>query len=107
IRKQINDHLTLHGCVSRFQLKMVAESTDGTRLTPFLNEFAKSPRQVPIIECTEDLLSSDLISIAELIIYSKSDIIVRKSSLLKHFEQVMFFRKRDADILSESTLVIN
>jgi hypothetical protein len=85
---------------------MVAEHSNGTNLTPFLEEFNKTPRFLSIIDIFDDLLISGLISTTELIVFSKQEIIIKKSSLLKYFERISFFRKRDADLLAEITLVI-
>ena len=85
---------------------MIAEHSNGTALTPFLDEFNKTPRLISIIDLFDDLLQSGLISTTELILQSKQDIIIKKSSLLKHFERISFFRKRDADYLAEISLVI-
>jgi hypothetical protein len=85
---------------------MLAEYSNGTNLTPFLDEFNQSPRLISIIDIFDDLISSGLISITELIVYSKQDIIIKKSSLLKHFERISFIHKRDVDLLAEMTLVI-
>ena len=85
---------------------MLGEYSNGTTLTPFLDEFNNSPRFISIIDIFDELISSGLISITELIVYSKQDIIIKKSSLLKHFERISFFHKRDADLLAEITLII-
>ena len=106
IQKKIHDHSNSHSCITRVVLKMIAEHSHGTNLTPFLDEFNKIPRSISIITLLDDLLQSDLISTTELILYSKQDIIIKKSSLLKHFERISFFRKRDADRLAEISLVI-
>jgi hypothetical protein len=106
IQKKIFDYSNTHSCITRVVLKMIAEHSNGTILTPFLNEFNKTPRLISIIDLFDDLLQSGLISTTELILYSKQDIIIKKSSLLKHFERISFFRKRDADYLAEINLVI-
>jgi len=106
IKKKIQDHLNSHSCVTRVVLKMIAEHSNGTNLTPFLDEFNKTPRFISIIDIIDDLLQSGLISTTELIVYSKQDIIIKKSSLLKHFQRISFFRKHDVDSLAEISLVI-
>ncbi|CAF3346668.1 unnamed protein product [Rotaria sp. Silwood2] len=106
ICKKIQDHLNLHSCITRVVLKMIAEHFNGTKLTPFLNEFNKVPRFISIIDIFDDLITSGLISTTELLVFSKQDIIIKKSSLLKHFESISFFHKRDADLLAEITLVM-
>lgn len=85
---------------------MIAEHHNGTILTPFLNEFNKTPRFISIIDIFDDLIASGLISISELLLYSKQDIVIKKSSLIKHFESISYFHKRDADLLAEITLVM-
>ena len=85
---------------------MIAEHANGTILTPFLNEFNKTPRLLPIIDIFDDLITSGLISTTELLLFSKQDIIIKKSSLIKHFERISFFHKRDADSLAEVTLIM-
>jgi len=85
---------------------MIAEHSNGTSLTPFLDEFHRTPRFISIIDIFDDLLASGLISTTELIVFSKQDIIIKKSSLLKHFQRLSFIRKRDADLLAEITLVM-
>lgn len=106
INKKIHDHLNSHSCITRVVLKMIIEHSNSTNLTPFLDEFNKKPRFISIIDIFDDLIRSGLISISELIIYSKQDIIIKKSSLIKHFEHISFIRKHDADLLAETTLVI-
>jgi hypothetical protein len=85
---------------------MVAEQSDGTSLTPFLDEFRRTPRLVSILDICDDLLAAGLISISELLIFSKQEIVIKKSSLLKHFQRLAFIRKHDADLLAEVTLVM-
>ncbi|CAF1326041.1 unnamed protein product, partial [Rotaria sp. Silwood1] len=99
ICKKIQDHLNLHSCITRVALKMIGEHFNGTILIPFLNEFNKIPRFISIIDIFDDLITSGLISTIELLVLSKLDIIIKKSSLLKHFESISFFHKRDADLL--------
>ncbi|CAF4356703.1 unnamed protein product, partial [Rotaria sordida] len=106
ICKKIQDHLNLHSCITRVVLKMISEHFNNTMLTPFLDEFNKIPRFISIIDIFDDLITSGLISTTELLVYSKQDIIIKKSSLLKHFESISFFHKRDADLLGEITLVM-
>ncbi|CAF4799948.1 unnamed protein product [Rotaria socialis] len=106
ICKKIQQHLNLHSCTTRVLLKMIAEHSNGTLLTPFLNEFNRAPRFISIVDIFEDLISSGLISTSELLVYSRQDIIIKKSSLLKHFESIAFFHKRDADLLAEITLIM-
>ena len=85
---------------------MLAEHSNGTSLTPFLDEFRRMPRYLSVVDLLDDLLSSGLISTTELILSSKQEIVIKQSSLLKHFEQISFFRKRDADRLAQLTLVM-
>ncbi|UJR31391.1 hypothetical protein I4U23_018885 [Adineta vaga] len=106
ITRKIHEHLNLHSCITRVVFKMIAEHSSGTSLTPFLDEFNQIPRLISIIDVYDDLLTSGLISISELLIISKQDIIIKKSSLLKHFQRISFIRKHDADLLAEMTLVI-
>jgi hypothetical protein len=106
IIKKIQDYLNSHSCITRVVLKMIVEHSNGTNLTPFINEFNKTPRFISIIDIFDDLIQSGLISTTEIILYSKQDIIIKKSSLLKHFERISFFRKRDADLLAEISLII-
>ena len=98
--------MNLHSCTTRVVLKMIAEHSNGTILTPLLNEFNRAPRFISIVDIFEDLISSGLISTTELLVYSRQDIIVKKSSLLKHFESIAFFHKRDTDLLAEITLIM-
>ncbi|CAF1625727.1 unnamed protein product [Rotaria magnacalcarata] len=106
ICKKIQQHLNLHSCTTRVVLKMIAEHSNGTIVTPFLNEFNRAPRFISIVDIFDDLISSGLISTTELLVYSRQDIIIKKSSLLKHFESIAFFHKRDADLLAEITLIM-
>ncbi|CAF1261150.1 unnamed protein product [Adineta steineri] len=106
ISKKIHDHLNLHSCITRVAFKMVAEHSNGTSLTPYLDEFNRIPRFISIFDIFDDLINSGLISTTELIVYSKQDIIIKKSSLLKHFQRISFIRKHDADLLAEITLII-
>ncbi|CAF4553692.1 unnamed protein product [Rotaria socialis] len=106
ICKKIQQHLNLHSCTTRVVLKMIAEHSHGTILKPFLNEFNRAPRFVSIVDIFDDLISSGFISTTELLVYSRQDIIIKKSSLLKHFESIAFFHKRDADLLAEITLIM-
>lgn len=85
---------------------MLAEHSNGTSVTPFLNEFHRMPRYLSVVDLLDDLLSSGLVSSTELILSSKQEIVIKESSLLKHFEQISFFRKRDADRLAQLTLVM-
>ncbi|CAF3633389.1 unnamed protein product [Rotaria sp. Silwood1] len=85
--------------ITRVILKMIPEHFNGTILISFLNEFNKIPRFILIIDIFDDLIISDLISTIELLVLSKQDIIIKKSSLLKHFESISFFQKRNADLL--------
>ena len=85
---------------------MVAEHSSGTSVTPFLDEFHRMPRYLSVVDLLDDLLSSGLISSTELILSSKQEIVIKESSLIKHFEQISFFRKRDADRLAQLTLVM-
>ena len=85
---------------------MVADRCNGTSLTPFLDEFHQTPHLISILDICDDLLASGLISIGELLVFSKQEIIIKKSSLLKHFQRLSFIRKPDADILAEVTLVM-
>ncbi|CAF1360632.1 unnamed protein product, partial [Rotaria sp. Silwood1] len=104
--KKIQDHLNLHSCITRIVLKMVAEHFNGIMIIPFLNEFNKIPRFISIIDIFDDLIKSRLISTTELLVFSKQDIIIKKSSLLKHFESISLFYNRNADLLPEITLVM-
>ncbi|CAF1566808.1 unnamed protein product, partial [Rotaria sordida] len=97
ICKKIQDHLNLHSCITRVVLKMISEHFNNTMLTPFLDEFNKIPRFISIIDIFDDLITSGLISTTELLVYSKQDLIIKKSFLLKHFESISFFHKSDAD----------
>jgi hypothetical protein len=85
---------------------MLAEHSNGTSVRPFLDEFHRLPRYLSVVDLLDDLLSSGLISSTELILSSKQEIIIKESSLVKHFEQISFFRKRDADRLAQLTLVM-
>ena len=85
---------------------MLLEEHDGTRLEPFLDEFRRSPRHLSIIDLFDDLFASDLISLTDLILSSRHEIVVRKSDLIKHFDEISFLRQRDVDRLAQSTLVI-
>ena len=69
--------MNLHSCTTRVVLKMIAEHSNGTILTPFLNEFNRAPRFISIVDIFEDLISSGLISTTELLVYSRQDIIVK------------------------------
>lgn len=82
LKKKLNDYLNSHSCITRVVLKMIIEHSNNTNLTPFLNEFDKKPRLLSIIDIYNDLIQSGLISITELILYSKQDIVIKKSSLL-------------------------
>lgn len=106
ICKKIQGHANLHSCLTRVVFKMIAEHANGTTLTPFFNEFNKTPRLISIIDLMDDLIASGFISTTELLVYSKQDVIMKKSSLLKHFESISFIHKRDADLLAEITLVM-
>lgn len=106
VTKKIHDHLNMHSCVTRIVLKMIADHSNGTLLTPFLDEFNKIPRFISILDLFDDLIASGLISISELFVFSKQDIVIKKSSFLKHFESISFFHNRDADALSQTTLII-
>jgi hypothetical protein len=106
INKKLQDYLNSHSCITRVVFKMIAEHSNGINLTPFLDEFNKTPRFLSIIDIFDDLYQSGLISTTELIVFSKQDIIIKKSSLFKHFERLSFIRKRDADLLAEISLVI-
>ncbi|CAF1237683.1 unnamed protein product [Rotaria sp. Silwood1] len=98
-KKKIQNHLNLYSCITRVILKMIPEHFNGTILISFLNEFNKIPCFILIIDIFDDLITSDLISTIELLVLSKQDIIIKKSSLLKHFESISFFQKRNADLL--------
>jgi len=106
IKKRIEDYLNFHSCITRVVLKMIVEHSNGTNLTPFLDEFNKTPRYISIIDIFDHLIQSGLISTTELILFSKQDIIIKKSSLLKHFERISFFHKHDVDLLAEISLII-
>ena len=86
---------------------MLAEQCNGTSLTPFLDEYHRHPRFLSIVDICDDLLESELIATSELMFFAKQEIIIKKSSLLKHFERISFFHKRDADLLAEVTLIAN
>ncbi|CAF4718004.1 unnamed protein product, partial [Rotaria sp. Silwood2] len=93
-------------CITRVLIKMIIEYFNNTILTSFLDEFNKIPLFISIIDIFYDLITSRLISKTELLVYSKQDIIIKKSFLLKHFESISFFHKCDADLLAEITLVM-
>ena len=106
IKEKIHAHANSHSCITRVVMKMIVEHSHGTNLTPFLDEFDKTPRYISIIDLFDDLLQSGLISTTELILSSKQEIIIQKSALFQHFERISFLRKRDADLLAEISLVI-
>ncbi|CAF0923040.1 unnamed protein product [Adineta ricciae] len=106
ITRQIYEHLNSHSCMSRVVFKMIAERSNGTSLTPFLDEYNRTPRFISIIDIYDELLASGLISMSELLVQAKQEIVIKKSSLLKHFQQISFIRKHDAESLTEMTLVI-
>ena len=106
ITRKIDEHLNSHSCMSRVIFKMIAERSNGTSLTPFLDEYKRTPRFVSIIDISDELLASGLISTSELLVQAKQEIVLKKSSLLKHFQQISFVRKHDSESLTEMTLVI-
>ncbi|CAF0920812.1 unnamed protein product [Adineta ricciae] len=106
ITRKIHEHLNSHSCMSRIVFKMIAERSNGTSLIPFLDEFNRTPRFISIIDIYDELLASGLISISELLVQAKQEIVIKKSSLLKHFQHISFIRKHDAESLTEMTLVI-
>lgn len=106
IQKKIQEYANAHSCITRVVLKMLVEHSHGTQLNPFLDQFDQTPRYISIVDLFDDFLQSGLISTTELILSSKQDIIIKKSSLFKHFERISFIRKRDADLLAEISLVI-
>ena len=106
IRKRVEALANRHSCVSRLQLKILIEQSDGTRLDPFLAEFRRSPRRLSLLDLLDELLRSDLVSLSDLFVASRREIVVRKSSLIEHFDGISFLRPRDVDRLAQSTLVI-
>lgn len=85
---------------------MIIERSSGTSLDPFLDEFHRTPRTISIVNILEDLLATGFLSMSDLIFASKQDIVISKSSLLTHFDQISFLRKLDADRLAQSALVM-
>jgi len=106
IKEKISDYLNSHSCLTRVGFKMLIERSNGTNLSYFLDEFNKIPRYLSIIDLINDLSQSGLISTSELLLLTKQEIIIKKSSLIKHFQRISFIRKHDADLLAQMSLII-